>query len=1181
MQYQPGNPASNQLTKLISLLIVLLFPTVTAFPRNRDMVKDNKGILTNKEALATMPPLARAFPKSLQIGAYTIIVESYDKGGVWNTVTKTFDHLNGKGRIKFNCPGSHWVKPGIWKEATMKPVFYKVVDKAKVRDNEISTRDIALLGIQAQPGSDVELMMPHFNGKVIDMSGYVKKMTRKTKNEGIPVIFTDLSVKINKPKDSKGTVLSGIAKYPAGNSLKLVPLTVNIFPGFQLEINSIGFTPTMDPIVDAKLLLPASLTQNSDCARGSIDLVDIRLNPNCEFYKEYPAAKYGVFGVGNTTLAIGGKGYVVDFSSTQSYASSGKPANWKGVILLAGESKGIPSGTSVSNIGYLQAPYSFINGIVESSGLEATFNLASPYKYNTTQPFGYMIDFNSATLNVSSSLVSGGTIRNGNVTLPRTAVRQADDSPVVVSYSNLDINASMDLQGNAIIRPDICMYWGDLIKAGGGDRKSFGASNITRQVRIFFAAEPRPPFIPVTPNGKEFNFPFSSISASTIESLNMQGATFGNFTVLVVNTPDIPGGPSWNPNKPDAVPTDNAIWYRLTGKEQCWINVVTEGVHCHIDGQIVKSKDLKLGDNNKPLYVGIIPFVILNRDDSTRSHILLQCVESAVINCDYQSSVGLPEPVKTVMAFKEMVFTSTANNAGGKLVVGSNDSLSYWGLELVPKPGFSSAGLISVKTGQIIITAAGLAERRHFIQPFWLTWGEMLANGSMGRLFFDYNSAGQQFDHFNYIHDAVALSQYVSGRNGFLRVGGTAFFPFFGGDYLHIKDTYDKSRPDHPYYSRNIELSNETLTGFAPSDLKIYGNWSDGLGIFNFDIKYAAITQDGFLGTGTSALQYLSGGNISSALDMNSRGTSIRIGSNLMDQRSVSLGPVANISNITRIWGCVYINGDGIDNIVVGGEVTNAANVSVAARVGSYLAATLQIKPSLARLTIDGEAYISIMASVDADINGHMQLTLNHAAGFVEGEVLGKVRVIEGAVLIGSSLEAEGQLNWHLGVDFNELQGMVSIKVMGYGGGGGVGAGFYIGVNAPKNRAWVLLGKDPRYKLNMTPMPDNLTGVYGFIHVNEGINLYIISGGYDFYLGFGVFLDPGPLVVGNLGGRIYGDILGGLVSASGYFDLQLLLGIDRFGFQGTVGLEACVLWVICGSVDLTLGLNKDEGFYIR
>ncbi len=139
------------------------------------------------------------------------------------------------------------------------------------------------------------------------------------------------------------------------------------------------------------------------------------------------------------------------------------------------------------------------------------------------------------------------------------------------------------------------------------------------------------------------------------------------------------------------------------------------------------------------------------------------------------------------------------------------------------------------------------------------------------------------------------------------------------------------------------------------------------------------------------------------------------------------------------------------------------------------------------------------------------------------------------------------------------------------------------------------MGDDPRYALNLTPMPSRLSGLYGSLSVSQSISLFIISGGYELHVGLGAFTltpasatllgalaaGPGlPYIVGNLGGRIHGEILGGLVSAAAWFNLQLM-GPYPFSFQGTVGLEACVLWVFCGSVDLTIGLNTTEGFYIR
>lgn len=1220
-------------------ILLLLLPALTVFSQKRDTVPvkrqvnvANRVITPAKDTVkpvvkdirkdaGVIPDVIRdrvaiplKYPDTLDIGEYLIVVEDYDKGGEWVNAEKAWKKLNGIGRVKFKCPSTYTIWPGLWKNAVLKPVKYTVVGNLTTKDNEITARDAASLGLKVQPGEEVELDMPHFNGRVIDISKYITDIKGIKTPEGIRVRFTDITAGVVKAGAGYANVLAGLAKYPTDPAIPAVPFSLNISPGFSLEVSAVTFSPGQNALVTAKLLLPVSITQNSACARGSLDLGNFRLSPSCEFYKELPAQNYGIFGVGNTTLAIGGKGYVADFSTSQAYGPSGKPNTWKGVVLMQGGSKGSPAGTVISNIGYMQADYTFTNGIVESSGLSAMFRNAAPYGYGAAQPLGYMIEFANATVNVAASQVTGGNILQGKITLPKSAVRQANDDVVVLTDANITIKPDMDLIGYSVIRPDVNVYWGDLIAAGGGNRKSFGVENMDRMAWLYFSAQAVPAFNPTNVNGKKFNAPFTALNAAVVEANKMQGASFGNFGILVVNTPNVPA-----PLPPDnpAIPSgNNPVWFRLNKKDFCWMNVATEGVHCSVKGDIIESPGLKLGDPSKPLYVGVTPFETLTMNPDRKnnpkpfSSILLQCVESAVITCDFSSHIKMPEPVGDVLSFKEMVFTSTSNNAGGKLALKPGDSLAYWGLQLVPKPGFSDAGLVSVKTGQIILTAAGLAETRHFAQPFWLTWGEMLANGSMGRLFFDYNSAGQQFDKFNYIHNAVALSPINPdpAKKGFLRVGGTAFFPFFGGDYLHIIDTYTPDKAGDPFNGRTVTLSNAAFgSGFLPTDFAIGGNWSDGLGIFNFTIQYAASIQDGFLGNGMSALRNLIGGDIGSSLTMNSRGTCIRIGSNLLDQRSISFGPVANISQITRIWGCACIMNDGIANLVVGGEVTNAANVSVAARAGSYLSAILQITPSLARVTIDGEAYMSLALSLDALVSGHMQLTMNWAGGFMEGEVAGKFRVAEGSlVLSGSSLQAEGQLNWHLGIDFNELQGMVALRMMsstgiaglggGLGGGVGIGAAFYIGFNAPKERAWVLMSPpDPRYALNMAPMPSRLSGIYGSLFISQGISLFIISGGYEISVGLGAFTltpasatilgalaaGPGlPYVVGNLGGRIHGEILGGLVSAAAWFNLQIL-GPYPFGFQGTVGLEACVLWVACGSVDVTIGLNTTEGFYIR
>ncbi|MGO4293678.1 hypothetical protein [Chitinophaga sp. RAB17] len=1153
------------------------------------VVRHNTGNLLNNPYF-----LLKEFPDTLIMGGFKLVVEEYESGE-WSPLSGGYIHLTGLARIQFSCSASPWWQHYISATAVMQPVMVAVVDSVRnANGEEISIRDATALGIRTSIGSKVELLLPHEGVTATSFSRYLNEMAGLKRPEGIRVRFTDLTVHVPGRYAATGTVQTGTAQYPTDPAIPIAPFSLNVHPGFRLEVSSLTISQRGASAV-AKLILPNSLAATGNCGGAALDLGNINLSPQCEFYKARPDSTYGEFGIGATTLSIQGTGYIADFSSTAAYVPSGQPNSWKGVWLLAGHSKGLPAGSVISNIGYLQADYAFSTALIESNGLTAGM-VSSPYRYASSQPAGYDIAFHTGKVIVRASSISSGLLEESVVTLPRTAIRRGNDNAVVLQRATLNFGASMNLSGQSAIPDDSAVFWGDFVKAGGADRQSFGGVS-SDTVWLFFSAQPRPAFMPVSNDGKQFSGPSSLTSVASLDANNMQGATIKNLKCLIINSPDIPG--KWKPRDSLLSCSSSPLRLMIFSDRSMWLHVATEGVNCNIVTVALEHPGLELGNNKNPLYKGVEPFrtSITNTWNGGPGHLTLQCVESAVVKCDYRDSINLPEPLDEKLTFKEMVFTSTANNAGGKLTIPKNASLKYWGLNLLPRPGFSNAGLVSVKTGQVIITAAGLLESVHFAQPFWLTWGELLANGTPGRFFFDFNSAGQQFDGFNFVHDAVALSTYDPDLSvkSFLRVGGTVHFPFFGGDYLHIQDYYDPSMATAPYYNRRIALSSATEGAFHPTDSTIAGNWSNGLGVFDFTLKYADDAQDGFTGIGTSNLRSIPGGTLPSFLNLSRRGSCIRIGSDLNDHRSIALGPISNISKLQRIWGCACLQNDGISNLTIGGEITAAGNMMIASRSGSYLSAMLQQTPNLSKLTIDGEAYLSVAARLDALVNGHIQFTLNNADDFMEGEVAGKFRTVQDSVMAANSLEAEGQLNWHWGLNFHELQGMVKLKIMGTAAGTGVGAGFYIGNNAPKSRAWVLMSADPRYNLNMTAMPDLLTGIYGYLHVQNGVNLYVVSGEYDMFVGYGAFVltpdigrrfggfTPGiglPYVIGNLGGRIHGEILGGLVSAGAYYNLQLMLPYP-LSFQGKVGLEGCVAWVVCKSIALNLGVNSEEGFYIR
>jgi hypothetical protein len=296
----------------------------------------------------------------------------------------------------------------------------------------------------------------------------------------------------------------------------------------------------------------------------------------------------------------------------------------------------------------------------------------------------------------------------------------------------------------------------------------------------------------------------------------------------------------------------------------------------------------------------------------------------------------------------------------------------------------------------------------------------------------------------------------------------------------------------------------------------------------------------------------------------------------------INLAVVANFSAMEKIWGCGCILGENLERVVVGGELSTGGGVgaSLIARVGAMVAMKLSITPTQTKLSVQGDMYAVLASSINAEVSGMAELTEDIAAGYVEGYLKGDVSLT--TFLTG--VTAEGELQWHFGIDYQAIQGRVSVGIYGPLQLG-MESGVFLGNNTPKDKIWVTDGINSRFSFNKGGLPARLTGLYAYISISQSVNLYIVSGGYEVYVGVGAFLGTSPPVgsgfgvMGNVGVRIWGEILGGLVSASAWGDLQFIAGIPP-AFEGSIGLEACVLWVFCGSVDVHCGYNHTQGFYL-
>ena len=380
------------------------------------------------------------------------------------------------------------------------------------------------------------------------------------------------------------------------------------------------------------------------------------------------------------------------------------------------------------------------------------------------------------------------------------------------------------------------------------------------------------------------------------------------------------------------------------------------------------------------------------------------------------------------------------------------------------------------------------------------------------------------------------------------------------------------------------------------TDHALNANWGDGFGNFAFTYDYDTNAQDGFIGPGTMLVQWIDQTLQSSIVLKAER---ICLSTNDTNRHDITLGPIAHFGAMDRFTGCGCIVNHQLERLVLSAELESTTDVNVALRSATYGEVQMMFTPSISTVEFSGDMYLTIISSGNLEVKGDARFTVNRDQDFVEGDVDGS---FDAATALGfSSLSGNGHINWHIGTlggtGYESLQGQVALSVVVPLASGSAEGGLYIGINAPASEAWVLSAAGPHFKLNTAALPARLTGLYGYVKYGESISIVVLSGGYEEFVGLGGFvLTPQqasnlsaqstanvvglPYVIGNVGAHAWGDILGGLVSADGWADLQVILPYP-FQFQGDIDLSACVLWVACGDVGVTVGLNSSQGFYLQ
>jgi hypothetical protein len=1118
------------------------------------------------------PPFFRNPPLTLTIGAFTLYVEKYDRLR-WDFVNGVIVGASGTAYTSFSCaPKLVPLYPGIL--TTMKS--FRVVETVRDPLTEISVSNAKLIEPEQGLNSTLTLSVPTYAQTAGQFSQIVGEAIKFKPKGDILVHFDNLTIK---PGLAPGTgiVLAGTAAYPTSPPH---PAQIRLaLAGFTVVLSALNLTP-LGATATGELVFPVSIVDPGSGHPGQIPLGNFAISSDCEFHKELPTIGFGPWSVGNTEMLIQGTGVIADFDKTWAApgldpSSAAALAPWRGAILNTGST--IPASTMViSNSGYLRASYTFAKAEVTGPGLKGHFVLAAPYDFTALQPVDYKVHLGTGTLDLTDSAVAQAFFQQNNVIAPLAAAENEFGSPIVADCPNLSVDSNLDLLGGGKVSSRI--RWGEFTKHS--HLFFYDAARFTRE-RFYLSGTYKVNYFPVDSAG---NFGEPNALAADLRLLGIQGLSVFLPEEFVIHTTDTPGALPLKFQRSEAS--------QLRG----WLNISFGGVHGSLDMTTTNDSNKDLGPIGKPFYVGNKPFQPAIR---TRYHINTQFVSSTSYLSDISGKFHIPQPIDGDLDFTNLAFTSTALISGAKVPFTNPLPLSYWGLDMVKKPGATSAGVISVRTGQVFFTAAGIRELRHFDSPFYLVWGEMLADGALKRLVFDYGIVGQKFDRFNFTTSFVRLSDFDPAKEAFLKVAGTTHFDLFGPKYINLNDFYDPTKSAAPYNSRRLDdLMTDSDPGgaFQASDQHLAANWSGGFSSMDFNYNYDKASQDGFVGAGRMGFLWIDG-TLPASIVMKAERECMTVSETT--HHDFKAGPVAHFGSMTRITGCGCIENGQLQRVNLSSELEPTADVNILLRAASYGRIEWSLTPTVSTLEIAGDMYLTILATGNIEVTGLARFTIDREQDFVEGELNGKLDM--GSALGLNSLTADGQLNWHLGAfggsSYQSIQGRLAVQVVSPLAGVSAEGGFYAGINAPKSEAWVLANTGDRFKLNTTPLPDRLTGVYGFAKVSRSINKFVFSGGMEAYAGLGAFVlspqqvidlsaqssGPGlglPFVVGNVGLHIWGEILGGLVSAGATADLNVIAPYP-FSFQGTFGLEGCVVWVVCGSVDVTAGLNSSEGLFVR
>jgi len=656
-------------------------------------------------------------PDTLILGDFTLIINKYDEKGLYDFSSNTTNGASGTAQVHFSC-GFSLLTPMLPGGLQLITKPFTVVETVLEPSYEMSLLEAIKFDPEAVVGAEIALPLAE---ETVDKYGIMQAKDQLLSNlqllppkSGITMKFENAIIAPGE-KLTQGYMLAGSASYP----------TIPIYPEVPAKIFVAGFRVTMDSLyitnsgatAIAKLHLPKSIIDGNGCGPAIIDLGSINISQDCQFYRNMPDSLFGPFTTDKTGLIFEGEGIIADFDKNSSPSGYSLAASWRGVILQNGTTIEVPTTEVISNSGYLKAKYRFTNGLVTGSGLKARFDLDAAYQFKTLVPYDYVIDMSSGYLEIDSSAVASGKINSGQITSPKIAVCNYNPGQKISAYfSNMNIQRDLDLAGSVIVNQEV--FWGELTN-NGDEIVTFYAkpnSSLPDHAWFYLAGKATSRFIPNSDLDFE-NISFWGDLASKLENNNIAGMTIFNLAELIIYTPDVLGTPK-------KLTFTDGLDCSLS---QTWFNIETLGINGEITISL-SSRNEALGDTIITYYKASEPFnTELSCISQKERCFYLRFSSSALYDSEFHGKMILKGACNTEIPFVDLELTSTANLVGGDIDLSAGPvTLDHWQVELVETSPGDPAGALSVRTGQIILTQAGIKEDRHFAKPF--TSGNIISN---------------------------------------------------------------------------------------------------------------------------------------------------------------------------------------------------------------------------------------------------------------------------------------------------------------------------------------------------------------------------------------------------------------------------------------------------------------------